>query len=146
MYFMSSVHYKANAGLGPLSSTFNRSSSIQPLHRIFSDGLLILASLPLLLVWVLLVHCRDASVPDDILKTDLTVDLAHPLLISGCNTNRAEQDVHLLQGQTFGLGHEEGDEEGTAKGKQTEEDVGAVPHARKHVGGNLTNDEIAGSR
>ena len=46
----------------------------------------------------------NAGVTDGVIKTDLAVDFTHTLGISSCHTNRAEKDVHLLEGKSLSLG------------------------------------------
>ena len=79
---------------------------------------------------------------DELVKTDLLVDLAHALGIGLSGTDGAEDDVHLLEGKTLGLWNEEPDEEGADEGEDAEEDIGAVGHAGEHVGGDLTDYEV----
>jgi len=40
---------------------------------------------------------------NSVVETDLLVDLTHPLSIGLGNTDRAEENVHLLEGQVLGL-------------------------------------------
>lgn len=108
------------------------------LHRTVKTAALVLSSGLL----VLKVASWAGVAVDEVVKTDLLVDLAHALGISLSGTDGAENDVHLLQSETLGFWNEEPDEEGPEEGEKTEEDVGAVWHGSKHVWGDLTDDEV----
>jgi hypothetical protein len=76
-------------------------------------------------------HCstilmEDTSVLQQVRKTNLTVDLSPALVVARSGADGTEEDVHLLEGDTLGLGEEEEDEGGAHGGEDTEEDVGTV--------------------
>lgn len=50
-------------------------------------------------------------------KTNLVVDLGHALLVLLRRTLASEDDVHLLETETLGLGNEEPDERRAEKGQ-----------------------------
>ena len=75
-------------------------------------------------------------------EANLAVDLLHALGVGRGRALGAEDEVHLLEGQTLGLGDEEPDEAGAQGGDDAEEDVGAVVDLCEQVGRDLADDEV----
>lgn len=71
------------------------------------------------------------------------VDLGHALLVFLRGSLAAEDDVHLLERETLGLGHEEPDERRAEQSEQAEENVGAVGDVFEQVGRDLTYDIVS---
>jgi len=125
------------------ASTICKRVSYIPLHVV--SHLVARPAALLLVERGLLTALGDAARTDSLVEADLAIDLAHALSISSGNTDGAEQNIHLLEGQTLGLGEEEGDKGRTHEDERAEQDECAIGDTREHVWGNLTDDEADAS-
>lgn len=75
-------------------------------------------------------------------KSNLTVNLRHPLLVLERSALATEDGVHFLERQPLGLRDEEPDETRTGRGHQPEQDVRSVGDVFEQIGGDLPDDEV----
>ena len=85
---------------------------------------------------------RRLTTDHDSGKTDLLVNLGHPLLVFQRGTLASEDDVHLLETQALRLGHKEPDEGRSNERDHTKENVCSVGDVFEEIRGDLSNDEV----
>jgi hypothetical protein len=119
----------------PSKRTF--SNRVRPILLIHKLRMLVLNHIPRL------VHFRamgNAGTSEVLL---LEPNLGHNnLMCLSCRYFRAEQSVHCLQGNTFGLWNEKPNKNDRDNHQRGEEEVNPKAHSCKHLGGEACDDEV----
>ena len=128
----------------PLKSQKSQDES----KRSTSLGIIILTNL-LLLLLLLTKRRNDAALTvvatltsHRTLETNIPIDGLHSLKVSPSGCISSKQDIHLLKRESLSLRYIEPDECGAHEAEKAEDDVRAVSDARKHIGRDLTDDEV----